>query len=77
MICDGGILSVTIAKKGEFTVTEGKKGAGIVNPSGLKLTYVKGKLKKHKATVEGVLVNGIGYGTITIKRIGTWVVTVK
>jgi hypothetical protein len=90
----GGIKAAKVAyKKGEFTITEGKKGAGIVNPSGLKLSYkskdgsftgsftayaiVKGKLKKHKATVEGVLINGIGYGSITIKKIGTWAVTIE
>jgi hypothetical protein len=70
-----------------------KKDEEAANPSGLKLTYkakdgsfkgsftayaiVKGKLKKHKATVEGVLVNGIGYGTATIKKVGTWAVTIE
>ena len=90
----GGIKAAKVAyKKGEFTITEGKKGAGIVNPSGLKLSYkskdgsftgsftayaiVKGKLKKHKATVEGILIGDVGYGTITIKKVGTWAVTIK
>ena len=93
LVADGIKPAKVAYKKGEFTITEGKKGAGIANPSGLKLTYkskdgsfkgsftaygiVKGKLKKHKASVEGVLVNGVGYGTITIKRIGTWAVTIK
>jgi len=93
VVADGIKAAKVAYKKGEFTITEGKKGAGIVNPSGLKLTYkskdgsfsgsftvyaiVKGKLKKHKAIVEGVLVNGIGYGSITIKKIGTWVVTIE
>jgi hypothetical protein len=36
----------------------------------------KGKLKKHKATVTGVLINGIGYGTATIKKVGTWAVKI-
>jgi len=93
LVADGIKPAKVAYKKGEFTITEGRKGAGIANPSGLKLTYkskdgsfkgsftaygiVKGKLKKHKASVEGVLVNGVGYGTITIKRIGTWAVTIK
>ena len=93
LVADGIKPAKVAYKKGEFTITEGRKGAGIANPSGLKLTYkskdgsfkgsftaygiVNGKLKKHKASVEGVLVNGVGYGTITIKRIGTWAVTIK
>ena len=93
LVADGIKPAKVAYKKGEFTITEGRKGAGIANPSGLKLTYkskdgsfkgsftaygiVKGKLKKHKASVEGVLVNGVGYGTITIKRIGTWAVTIE
>ena len=70
-----------------------KKDEKAVNPSGMKFTYkakdgsfkgsftayaiVKGKLKKHKATVEGVLINGIGYGTATIKKVGTWAIVIK
>ena len=93
LVADGIKPAKVAYKKGEFTITEGRKGAGIANPSGLKLTYkskdgsfkgsftaygiVKGKLKKHKASVEGVLVNGVGYGTITITRIGTWAVTIE
>ena len=57
------------------------------NPSGLKLTYtskngsfkgsfnvytlVGGKLKKVKADATGVLVNGVGYGSATIKKVGS------
>ena len=37
----------------------------------------KNKLKKHKATVTGVLIDGIGYGTATIKKIGTWAIAIK
>ena len=93
LVADGIKAAKVAYKKGEFTITEGKKGAGIVNPSGLKLTYkskdgsfsgsftayaiVKGKLKKHKATVEGILIGDVGYGTITIKKVGTWAVTIK
>ena len=93
LVADGIKPAKVAYKKGEFTITEGKKGAGIVNPSGLKLSYkskdgsftgsftayaiVKGKLKKHKATVEGILIGDVGYGTITIKKVGTWAVTIK
>ena len=93
LVADGIKPAKVVYKKGEFTITEGKKGAGIVNPSGLKLSYkskdgsftgsftayaiVKGKLKKHKATVEGILIGDVGYGTITIKKIGTWGVTIE
>ena len=93
LVADGIKPAKVAYKKGEFTITEGKKGAGIVNPSGLKLSYkskdgsftgsftayaiVKGKLKKHKATVEGILIGDVGYGTITIKKIGTWAVTIE
>ena len=80
-------------KKGVLSITEGKKGAGVSNISGLKLTYKSkegsftgsftvyaienGKLKKHKASLSGVLVNGIGYGTATIKKIGDWAIEIK
>ena len=93
LVADGIKPAKVAYKKGEFTITEGKKGAGIVNPSGLKLSYkskdgsftgsftayaiVKGKLKKHKATVEGILIGDVGYGTITIKKVGTWAVTIE
>jgi hypothetical protein len=93
LVTDGVKAAKVACKNGELMITEGKKGAGIVNPSGLKLTYkakdgtfkgsftayaiVKGKLKKHKATVEGVLINGVGYGTATIKKLGSWPVTIE
>ena len=80
--------SVEIAKKtGEIRT---KKDCG--NPSGLKLTYKAkdgtfkgkftvyavqgGKLKKFTANVTGVMVGGIGYGTATIKKIGSANVTI-
>jgi hypothetical protein len=37
----------------------------------------KGKLKKHKATVTGVLIDDIGYGMATIKKIGTWAIKIE
>ena len=36
-----------------------------------------GKLKKEKATVNGVVVNGVGYGSAVIKKTGSMPVTVK
>ena len=69
--------------KGTATVNEAKAGA---NPSGLKLTYkakagtFKGSFKayadvggKPKATtvkVSGVVVDGIGYGAATVRKVG-------
>ena len=80
-------------KKGRLSVAPGKKGGEIANTSGLKLKYkakdgsftgsftvyaLEGaKLKKHKASVSGVLVNGIGYGTATIKKLGSWTVEIR
>ena len=89
-----GVKAAKVAyKKGVLSITEGKKGVGVSNISGLKLTYKSkegsftgsftvyaienGKLKKHKASISGVLVNGIGYGTATIKKIGTWAIEIK
>lgn len=89
-----GVKAAKVAyKKGVLSITEGKKGAGIANISGLKLTYKSkdgsfkgsftvyaienGKLKKHKASISGVLVDGIGYGTATIKKIGAWAIEIK
>jgi hypothetical protein len=93
-LIDNGIKAAKVTyKNGELIITEGKKGAGVVNPSGLKLTYkskdgsfkgsftayaiVDGKLKKHRATVEGFLIGNIGYGTVAIKKIGTWNVVIE
>ena len=63
------------------------------NPSGLKLKYkVKdatftgsftaysqdgGKLKKTKVQVSGIVLDGAGYGTATIKKAGSTAVTIK
>ena len=93
VVADGVKAAKVAYKKGVLSIAEGKKGAGIANISGLKLTYKSkdgsfkgsftvyaienGKLKKHKASISGVLVNGIGYGTATIKKIGTWVIEIK
>ena len=93
-VADGAKAAKVAYKKGEgLSITPGKKGAGIANASGLKLTYKskdgsftgsftvyaieKDKLKKHKATVSGVLINGVGYGTATIKKLGSWAITIE
>ena len=93
VVADGAKAAKVAYKKGEPTITEGKKGAGIANASGLKLTYKSkdgsftgsftvyalenNKLKKHKATVSGVLINGVGYGTATIKKLGSWDILIE
>ena len=94
VVADGAkAAKVAYKKGGGLSITEGKKGAGIANASGLKLTYKSkdgsfsgsftvyalenNKLKKHKATVTGVLINGIGYGTATIKKLGSWAITIE
>jgi hypothetical protein len=64
-----------------------------LNPSGLKLAYKikdctfkgsftvyaieKGRLKKHKVAVTGVVIDGVGYGTATIKKLGSWTVEIR
>ena len=79
---------VQLAKDG--TVDAAKLGE---NPSALKLTYkakdgtfkgsfkayadVKGKPKATSVSVTGVLVDGIGYGTATVKKVGGVAVTVE
>ena len=62
------------------------------NPSALKLTYkaktgtfsgrvtfysdIGGRLKKIRAMVNGIVVDGIGYGMATVKKQGTWPVVI-
>ncbi|MBP3405414.1 MAG: hypothetical protein J6N18_04875, partial [Kiritimatiellae bacterium] len=95
VVADGVKAAKVTYKKGdpEPDIAPGKKGQEVANASGLKLTYKskdgsfsgsftvyaieKNKLKKHKATVTGVLIDGIGYGTATIKKIGTWAIAIK
>ena len=63
------------------------------NPSGLKLTYTaktglfkgslslytmnKGRLKKNSVTISGIVVNGIGYGTATMRNVGCWPIVIN
>ena len=76
--------------RGTTDVDDGKTGA---NPSGLKLSCkakdgtfkgsfkaysdVNGKPKATKVDVTGVLIDGVGYGAATIKKVGGVAVTVE
>ena len=76
--------------KGGNTVDESKLGA---NPSGLKLTYKQkdgtfngsfkmyclenGKIKAYTASVTGVMIGTKGYGTATVKKVGSVAVTIE
>lgn len=71
-------------KNGELTITPATNGGSVENPSGLKLSCKEkdgsftgsfkvyavngGKLKKYSATVTGLLLDGVGYGTALIKN---------
>ena len=84
----GGAVKLDRAS-GEYVDT--KPGTG--NPSGLKLTYnqktgafkgsfkvhavVNGKLKKYSASVVGIMVGDVGYGTATIKKFPGVEITVR
>ena len=81
---------VQLAKDGSGSVDETQTGD---NPSALKLTYtaktgtfkgtfkaysdVRGKPKGVTVNVTGVLVDGVGYGAATIKKVGGVSVTIK
>ena len=93
VVADGAKVAKVAYKKGVLSVAPGKKGGEIVNASGLKLTYKVrdgsfsgsftvyaldgAKFKKHKASIFGVLIDGVGYGTATIKKIGSWAITIS
>ena len=93
IVADGAKAAKVAYKKGVLSIAPGKKGGEIANISGLKLSYKakdgsftgsftvyaleNGKLKKHKASVSGVLVNGVGRGTATIKKLGSWMVEIR
>lgn len=79
--------------KSEGAVDEAKSKITGYNVSGLKLTYtaktgmfkgtfkvytvVKGSLKTATATVSGVVVDGVGYGSAVIKKVGTVAVAIE
>lgn len=87
----GGAKAGKVAyRRGTQEVDEAKLGD---NPSGLKLTYkakdgsfkgsfkayaeVKGKLKATTVSVSGTVLNGVGYGTATVKGKGSVPVTIE
>ena len=87
----GGAKAGKVAyKRGTQEVDESKLGE---NPSGLKLTYkkadgsfkgsfkvyaeVKGKLKATTVSVSGIVLNGVGYGTATVKGKGPVAVMIE
>ena len=87
----GGAKAGKVAyRRGTQEVDEAKLGD---NPSGLKLTYkakdgsfkgsfkvyaeVKGKLKATTVSVSGIVLNGVGYGTATVKGKGSVPVTIE
>ena len=89
-VASGAAAGKVVYARGTTMVDTAKLGA---NPSGLKLTYnakdgtfkgsfkayadVNGKPKATTVNVAGVLVNGIGYGTATVKKAGGVPVTVE
>ena len=87
----GGAKAGKVAyRRGTQEVDEAKLGD---NPSGLKLTYkktdgsfkgsfktyaeVKGRLKATTVSVSGIVLNGVGYGTATVKGKGSVPVTIE
>ena len=85
---DGAKAGKLVMKNG--VLDDSKAGA---NPSGLKLTYsakdgsfkgsfkaysvVVGKLKATTVNVSGVMIGSKGYGTATIKKLGSLPVTIE
>ena len=50
---------------------------GLISGSFYAYTLLNGKLKKVAVSVSGVLVNGIGYGSAYIKKVGSVPVTIE
>ena len=89
VVADGAKAGKVAFAKGTTEIDETKLGA---NPSGLKLTYkakdgsfkgsfkvyalVGGKIKAYTANVTGVMVGTTGYGTATVKGVGSVPVTI-
>ena len=57
-----------VSAKGVVTGKKAGKSATIT------VTRKKGKAKKIKGTLTGVVVEGVPYGTLFIKNVGTWAV---
>lgn len=80
-------------RSGTVTRTAAGRAGMTDNDAGLKLTYttrtgafkgsftvytiVNSRLKKVKATVNGVFVKGVGYGSAVIKNVGSYPVTIR
>ncbi len=80
-------------QNGEIVLSPAKKDGPIENPSALTLSYKdkdgtfkgsfkvyaiqSGKLKKLSASVTGVLVDGVGYGSALINKVGSCSVTIE
>ena len=89
VVAGGAKAGKVMYKRGTQEVDESKLGE---NPSGLKLTYkkadgsfngsfkvyaeVKGRLKATTVNVSGIVLNGVGYGTATVKGKGSVAVTI-
>ena len=84
IVADGAKAGKLVLAKGATTIDTSKLGE---NPSGLKLSYKEkdgtfkgafkvynlenGKIKAYTASVTGVMIGNTGYGTATIKKLGT------
>jgi hypothetical protein len=84
----------TVPKAGKVKYKNGAWDISGENPSALKLSYksktgaftgsfnvyglVNGKMKKYSVKVSGVVVNGVGYGTASLKKpAASWIVTME
>lgn len=59
----------------DLKVTYAPKAATFKGSLNVYCTDAKGKAKKIKGTLTGCVVNGIPYGTLVIKNVGSWAVT--
>ena len=92
-VADGAKTGKVQLRKGAVSPTDVDAEKAGANPAALKLTYkakngsftgsfkaytvVKGKPKATTVSVAGVLVEGVGYGTAAIKKVGSVPVTVE
>jgi len=90
VVAGGAKAGKVVYQRGTQEIDESKLGE---NPSGLKLTYkakdgsfkgsfkvyaeVKGKLKATTVSVSGIVLDGVGYGTATVKGNGNVPVTIE
>ena len=90
IVAEGAKAGKVAFAKGATTIDTSKLGE---NPSGLKLSYKEkdgtfkgsfkaynlegGKIKSYTVSVTGVMIGNTGYGTVTIKKLGTVAVKVS